>query len=164
LPPLLLFVSLVVLSVRYPAAKDRVLNVHPVVAASAVALIWLGLAKVLDRPAWLYPAAVSFAAHLGMVTLARLRLGNPTTPAPLLLAVSTGAGALVIMTGYAVQGGTPAAIRETGLALPMVALAVVGFYLTQPGMDDCPLDTPRWLRQTLWAAVASVPAAVFVSV
>jgi hypothetical protein len=71
---------------------------------------------------------------------------------------------LIIMTGYAMQKGTQAAVWDAALALPMVALAVVGFYLTQPGMDDCPADTPRWMRQTLWAAVATVPAAVWVSV
>jgi phytol kinase len=160
LPPLLLFVSLVGLSFRYPAAKDRVLNVYPVVAATAVGLVWLGLSKVFDRPDWLYPGTVSFAAHLGMVTLARLRLANPKVPAPLLLVVSTGAGWIIIMTGYAViQNGTPTAIREAALALPMVTLAAVGFYFTQPAMSDCPYDTPRWLRQTAWAALASLLAA-----
>jgi len=160
LAPCLLFVSLVGVTFRYPAPKDRVLNVHPVVAATAVGLIWLGLSKVFDRPDWLYPGAVSFAAHLGMVTLARLRRENPTAPASLLLAVSTGGGWLIIMTGYAaILNGTPAAVREAALALPMVALAVFGFYFTQSGMDDCPSDTPRWLRQTMWAAVASLLAA-----
>jgi phytol kinase len=164
LPPLLLFVSLVVLSFRYPAAKDRELNVYPVVAVVAVGLVWLGLARVLDRPDWLYPAAVSFAAHLGMVAVARLRLANSTAPAWLLLAVGSGAGWLIVVTGYAaVQNGTPAAIREAGWAVPMVALAVVGFYFTQPGMDDCPSDTPRWVRQTVWAAVASVSAALLLA-
>jgi phytol kinase len=161
LPPLLLFVTLVVMSFRYPAAKDRDVNVYPVVAATAVGLIWLALSKVLERPDLLYPGTVSFAAHLGMVTVARLRLANPTAPAALLVAVSTGAGVLIIMTGYAlIQHGVPEAVREAALALPLVALAVVGFYLSQPGMDACPFDTPRWLRQTLWAAVASVLAAI----
>src|SRR5258707_512900 len=96
-----------------------------------------------------------------MVTLARLRLANPTAPASLVLAGGTGAGGLVILAGYAaVQNGTPASVRETALSLPMVALAVVGFYFTQPGMDDCPSDTPRWVRQVLWAAFASVLAAL----
>jgi hypothetical protein len=63
------------------------------------------------------------------------------------------------MTGYAiVLNGTSVALREALLSLPMVALAVIGFSLTQPGMDDCPFDTPRWLRQTLWAGLASLTA------
>jgi phytol kinase len=160
LPPLLLFVWLGVLSFRYPDGKDRALNVHPVVAAVAVGLVWLGLAKVFDRPGWVYPGTVSFAAHLGMVTLARLRMANPTAPMPLLLAVSSGAGWLNIMTGYAmVQDWAPAAIREAALAGVPVAVAVIGFYLVQPGMDDCPVDVPRWVRQTACAAVASVMTA-----
>lgn len=160
LPPCLLLVSLVGVSFRYPVPKDRALNVYPVVAATAIGLVCLGLSKVFDQPDWLYPGTVSFAAHLGMVALARLRLDNPTASAPLLLAVSAGGGWLIIMTAYAaIQNGTPAVIRQAALALPMVALAVVGFYGTQPGMEDCPYDTPRWLRQTAWASVASLLAA-----
>jgi hypothetical protein len=158
-------VSLVALSFRYPAAKDRVLNVYPVVAATAVGLVWLGLARVLDRPEWLYPATVSFAAHLGMVTVARLRLADRAAPTALLLVVSTGAGCVVVMTGYAaILEAPPSAVREALLAVPPVALAVVGFYFTQPGMDDCPFDTPRWVRQTLWAALASALAALVLAI
>jgi phytol kinase len=165
LPPLLLLVSLVALSFRFPAAKDRVLNIHPVVAVTAVGLVWLGLAHVFERPDWLYPATVSFAAHLGMVTVARLRLADRAAPTLLLLVVSTGAGCAVVMTGYAViLEAPPSAVREALLAAPAVALAVIGFYFTQPGMDDCPFDTPRWVRQTLWAALASALAALVLAV
>jgi phytol kinase len=163
-PPLSLFVALAALSFRYPAAKDRRLNVHPVVAATAVGLVWLGLSLALDQPRWLFPGTVSFAAHLGMVTLARLRLANRTAPVSLLLAGSFTAGWLIIMTGYAaLQGWNAEAVRDAALSLPMIALATIGFFSTQPGMDNCPFDTPRWVRQTLWAGAASSLAGLLVS-
>jgi hypothetical protein len=153
------------LSFRYPAAKDKRLNVHPVVAATAVGLTCLGLSLALDQPRWLFPGTVSFAAHLGMVTLARLRLANRTAPASLLLGVSIVAAWLIIMTGYAaIQAWSAEAVREAALSLPMIAFATIGFFTTQPGMDDCPFDTPRWVRQTLCAGAASVLAAILVSI
>jgi hypothetical protein len=36
-----------------------------------------------------------------------------------------------------------------------VALAAGGFYLTQPQVRDCPVDTPRWLRQAAHGALGS---------
>jgi hypothetical protein len=61
LPPLLLFVSLVGLSFLYPEAKDRRLNVHPVVAATAVILIaYWGLLSFVPLPG---AESISFAKN-----------------------------------------------------------------------------------------------------
>jgi hypothetical protein len=100
-----------------------------------------------------------------MVAVARLRLANPMAPAWLPLAVAAGGGWLVVLTGYAVvRGATPAVARHVACGLPPVLVAVAGFCATQPGMSDCPADTPRWLRQVVWAALASAVAALVCAV
>lgn len=157
LPPLVLFTASAVLSLRYPANKDKTINVQAVVGVTAVGLIWLFLAQVQERPEWLYPFTVSFAAQLSMVTLGRLRFAHPKASAALLLGVSVGAGWLLMLALYVrAQHESARAIQDAVVALPVVTLAVVAFYLIQPGMDDCPVDRARWVRQAACAAVASV--------
>lgn len=161
--PLLLFLSSAALSFRYPANKDKMLNVHAVVSVMSGGLAWLFLSRLQNYPEWLYPYAVSFAAHLGIITLTRLRLANPTAAGPVLLVVCVAAGWMPMMALYGfVQDGTPRAVREAAAALIPVALAVAAFAALQPGMDDCPIDTPRWLRQATCAAAASVLAAIVI--
>jgi hypothetical protein len=49
----------------------------------------------------------------------------------------------------------PLQMRCAFCALPGVALAALGFYATQPQVHNCPLDTPRWLRQAANAGLGS---------
>ena len=86
--------------------------------------------------------SVGLAAHTPQISLSSL---SPQKP---------------LLHWESVPHGAPSAIRDVALALPPVALAVVGFSVVQPGMGDCPADTPRWIRQTMCAAVASVLAVV----
>lgn len=156
--PLLLFTASAALSLRYPAAKDKTLNIHAVVGVTSAGLVWLFLSQVRDGRDWCFPSTVAFAAHLGMVALGRLRLAHPHASAWVLLFVCSVGGGLLMLTPY-VAFHEPGAVREAFLALPLVAGAVVAFYLTQPDMHDCPFDAARWVRQGACAAAASVAAA-----
>ncbi len=44
---------------------------------------------------------------------------------------------------------------QAGLAVGLIAAACVAFYFAQPGMEDCPTDAPRGIRQALFAGAAS---------
>jgi hypothetical protein len=67
------------------------------------------------------------------------------------------AGGLLLLVPLELGDGTPAneGLRAS-VALAGVAFAVTAFWWIQPGMDDCPTNTPRWLRQALVAGLASL--------
>ena len=77
--------------------------------------------------------------------------------AGLLLGLSTGIGWLLLFVPYLLaEGLTAARLKAAAAALPATAAAALCFYLTQPRIDDCPSDTPRWLRQGCSAGLGSV--------
>jgi phytol kinase len=158
-PPAILFVGYVFLSCRNPANDDNPHTVHAVACVASAGLVWLFLSRIQQRPEWLYPFTVTFAAHLGMIALAQVRFERPKTPALLALSACAAGGWLLLLAPYVlIEQGTSRAWLEAMLALPAVALAVAVFSWLQPGMDACPLDVPRWLRQGACAGAASVLA------
>jgi phytol kinase len=156
IPPLTLFLSYTLLSPRTPVNSRRVHNIHAVICVSSVGLIWLFLYRILDEPGFLYLFTLSFAAQLAIIGVARLAYDYPQMSAPSLLALCVFQGWLLLFLPYLLLHElAPAVIVRTLLALPAVAVAAVGFYLTQPEVRNCPADTPRWLRQAAHAGLAS---------
>jgi phytol kinase len=162
LPPLVLFLVYPLLSPRAPGNSQRIHNVHAVLCVTSAGLLWLFLAKILDRPELLFPYTLAFAAHLAIIGIARLRFDYPKMATGTLLAVCIGQGWLLLFAPYfvaeVIAGGrySEGQLYAALLALPAVALAAGGFYFTQPGIHDCPTDTPRWLRQAAHAALGSL--------
>jgi phytol kinase len=162
LPPLVLFLTYTLLSPKTEMNTRRIHNVHAVLCVASAGLIWLFLARIFDRPEFLFPYTLAFAAHLAIIGIARLRFDYPNMPTGTLLAVCVGKGWLLLFAPYLLaevftEGGiTAGQLVCVLLALPAVALAAAGFYFTQPEIHDCPTDTPRWLRQALHAALGSV--------
>jgi phytol kinase len=156
-PPLVLYAGYVSLSCRNPVDKDYPHTIHAVSCTALVGLVWLFLSVSQERPDWFYPFAVAFAANLGMVALAQMRYDYVAQPVVVSLGLSAVGAWLAILGPFALMGmGVGAAC----FGLPAVALAVVAFYFLQPDMENCPVDAPRWLRQTSCAAVASGLAAL----
>jgi phytol kinase len=158
LAPLILFLGYTLLSPRTEANSRRVHNVHAVIAVSAAGLVWLFLYRILERSErdFLYLFTLAFAAELAIIGVARLGSDYPKMSAPALLAVCVLEGWVLLFGPYLVlEWHDPMSLTRTLLALPGVALAAVGFYLTQPGVRDCPMDAPRWLRQAATGAVGS---------
>jgi phytol kinase len=159
LPPLLVFASYTLHSPRAPGESQKVHNIHAILSVSSVGLLWLFLSRLQDRPGWYYPFTVSFAAHLAIIGLARRWCASPKRPTTLLLIVCIGEGWLLLMAAYVLlEGGSTQSFVEALVALPATAAAACGFCLLQPGMDDCPVDTARWLRQAACSGAASVLA------
>jgi phytol kinase len=158
-PPAVLFAGYVLLSCRNATNKDTTHNVHGVICVASAGLAWLFLSKIVDRPQWIYPFTVAFAAHLGMIALAQLRFQWPAMAVLAAVAAAVAFGWFALLAPYvAIEKGTAQAFAAAALALPPVALAVAAFALLQPYLTACPLDTPRWLRQGFCAAAASVLA------
>jgi phytol kinase len=161
LPPLILFLSYPFLSPRTEANSRRIHNVHAVVCVTSAGLVWLFLAVIFHRPEFLFLYTLAFAAHLAIIAIARLRFDYPTMPVHTLLAICVAQGWLLLFIPYLLAAWLGEGTITRGqllcalAALPAVALAAVGFYFTQPGIHDCPTDTPRWLRQAAHAALGS---------
>ncbi|MFN4261827.1 MAG: hypothetical protein ACK4RK_21305 [Gemmataceae bacterium] len=132
-------------------------NIHAVLCISSAGLVWLFLANLLKRPDWLSPYNLAFAAHLGIIALVRLKRGYPKTHAvPVLLVGGAAGGSLALITGLPEFGLSMSLLTYLGIAVLGVVLAVCAFASIQPGLHDCPTDTPRWLRQALVAGLASL--------
>jgi phytol kinase len=159
LPPLILFLAYTLLSPRTEANSRRIHNIHAVVGVSAAGLIWLFLYRLTERPEreFLYLFTLAFAAELAIIAVARLGYDYPHLSGPRLLAVCVLQGWGLLFVPYLVlTWSEPLCLRCVLFALPGVAVAAVGFYLSQPCVRDCPTDNPRWFRQALHGAIGSV--------
>ncbi len=160
LAPLILFVTYTLLSPRTETNSRRVHNVHAVVCVSSAGLVWLFLYRILGdegrEGAFLYLFTLSFAAHLAIIGVARLGFDYPALSARSLLGVCAVQGWLLLFLPYLLlEWFSPGCLRCSLCALPAVAVAAAGFYLTQPQIHDCPTDAPRWLRQAANAGIGS---------
>jgi hypothetical protein len=144
--------------------EQRAHNVHAVLCVSSASLIWLFLYKTIPATDLVFPYTLAFAAHLAMTGVSRLKRGYPHLPGMVVLPAAILAGWLMLFVPYLLaEGVSDETVTEIFLALGGVALAAVGFFSTQPGMDDCPTDAPRWIRQAMWAGVASVTGLLLIT-
>ncbi len=160
LAPTVVFLTYTFLSPRTEANSRRIHNIHAVVCVSSAGLFWLFMAKVVGRDDWLFPYTVAYAAHLAIIGIARLKFDYPRLSSAVLLMVCILKGWLLVSIPYvlveaSIDGMTAGIARDSAIALAGTVLAAIGFFLTQPGIDDCPVDTPRWLRQAAWAGLGS---------
>ena len=152
LPPLIVFLSYTLLSSRLESNRRRIHNIHAVVAVASGGMIWLFLFKILQRPDFLLAYFLAYAAQLAIIAYIRLRRFTPRLPGSLVLTVGVLKGWLCLFLPYWFLEGT-----THGLVLGLVGVtaAALVFSWTQPGLDDCPADTLRWVRQALCAWLAS---------
>jgi phytol kinase len=139
--------------------RPTVHNVAAVVCVSSAGLGWLFAAAAGGYgAALLFPFTLSFAAHLGMMALAHFRCGNRRPAGWRTVAQSLMVGAGLVMLPYAAFCARPAAMAAWQLALGLAAVggAVAMFGAWQKGMDDCPTNASRWIRQGALAAIASL--------
>jgi phytol kinase len=160
LPPLTVFLTYAVLAPRETTSRQPTHNVDAVIATAAAGLIWLFLARVLERRDFYYPFVLAFAAQLAIIGLIRIKRFYPNMHSAPLLTISILKGCLLVFVPFVLIDwqagitGRTAMCVVTGFAA--VSLAVFVFFATQPGLDDCPADMPRWLRQATHSGLASV--------
>ena len=95
-----------------------------------------------------------------IIGIARLKFDFPWMSGPAVVSVCTIKSWLLLFVPYVAVQSIPEGVKEKTIlwavaALPAVALAAVAFYWTQPEITNCPVDTPRWLRQAGEAGLAS---------
>jgi phytol kinase len=169
LAPLVLFVTYTLLSPRTEENSRRIHNIHAVVCVASAGMIWLFLAVIMERPEFLLPYTTAYAGHLAIIGIARLKFDKRNIPDSALVGLCVVKGWLLQFAPYFAaeawtESLTDVKMEGAFVALAGAALAACVFYFTQPGLDDCPLDTPRWLRQGcaagLGSAVGVVPLCV----
>jgi phytol kinase len=154
--PLMLFLTYTLLSPRTPLNSRRIHNVHAVLSVSAAGLIWLFLSRTLNRPEFLLPYAIAFAANLAIIGLVRLRHDYPQRSPTAILVVCIAKGWLILFIPFAlIADPSPSPLIGALTASAGVAAAALLFHAIQPGLEDCATDTPRWLRQAGSAALGS---------
>lgn len=161
LAPLTVILTYTFLSPQTEANSRKVHNIHAVVSVASAGLIWLFLAKIMNRDDLLFPYTLAFAAHLAIIGIARLKFDFPQTPDAVVLVVCVTKGWLLLFVPYAVAQWFTTDIgmntlRDLAISLAGVTVAAISFYATQPEIHDCPLDTPRWLRQAACAGLGSL--------
>ena len=159
-PPAALFVSYPLLSPRNPRNTARIHDIRAVVCVASAGLFWLYFGKVLNEPEYFFPFATAFAAHLAIGGTTRLRCDDPSRPLRSILTQSILVGWLIVFLPYCLlQRFSKLAIKECEIALIVIAVATLVFNSMQPGMEDCPTDVPRWLRQGGIVFILSLVAA-----
>jgi hypothetical protein len=154
--PATMFISYTLLSPRNEANSPRIHNIHAVLSVCSAGLVWLFLEKTLDRPELFLPYTLAFSAHLAMAGLARLKFDYPRMPATALLTTCIVKSWLLFFAPYLfIVGVNRVTIIHIFTALLGVAFAAIAFYGTQKGMEDCPTDGSRWIRQASAAALGS---------
>jgi phytol kinase len=160
-PPVMLFVSYPLFSPRNERNTARIHGIQAVACVVSGGALWLYLSKVMNIPEFFYPFALTFAAHLAIGGTTRLRWDYPSRSVRSVLVQSTILGWIIVFVPYCILNGFPPPTPQLcAIALLLVVMAAVIFNTLQPGMDNCPTDGPRWLRQGGIVLAVSVLAAV----
>ncbi len=167
LPPLLLLAvySHYVLKDRLPTAGTH--SVDAILAVSVPALSWITLSLLLKKD-YLFSYSLAYGAHLAITGVAHFFYhagGGRHSPGVYLL---LRAGLPALLPPAAAMATTPASgsTAATWLYAALTGmLCITGaawlFKTLQPKIDDCPVDTARWIRQAGIASVLSIPGLLF---
>jgi len=153
-PPLVVFVAYSILATRAGQNRARQHTVHAVLAVVGPGLLWLLLAKGAGRPELIHCYTLAYAAHMGIISLARLSAITPGGSPAALIALSGLEGwAFVFLPYVLLQGGSAWVLLQASVAVVAVLLAVAGYQRLQRDADEA---GARWRHQALSAMAASL--------
>ena len=165
IPVLLVFITYTMLTPKDAMNSSRYHDVRAVLAVSLPGLLWLFVARSESWPALYFAFTLSFAIQLSLIGLARLNFQKPQLHQIWLWFYCIGLGSAIIFIPWLLLTGlTWATLMYVMAGLVLVSSAVISFYFWQPGMEDCPTDTPRWWRQGgigLFYSACSVPMIIY---
>ena len=162
-PPLILIITYTSVTKRTPTDHLRMFD-FPVVLANIIGgIIWLLLFWHLQEPGIFAAYAAVFASDLSIVALVRHRHVHPGAALAYSVLWSIGKGLLLLIPSIVLfQGLSLAALTNYAGAALAVTVATTLFAMIQPRLTHFPVDTARWLRQsvvtTLTSLLALVPA------
>lgn len=135
----------------------RLHDIHAIISITSVSLLWLFLARTLGRGEFLYPYTLGYAIHMAIMGIARVKRGHPRLPDAAVLSTTVVKSWLLLFLPFVLlEGLTERVLLLVLVGLVGTTLGGIAFVALQPGLEDCPTDAPRWMRQTGIAATASV--------
>lgn len=157
--PLLVFVGYTFLPPRTELDRSRTHNAQVLFSVCSAGLVWLIAGHLLERPDFLFPFTVAFAAHLGIISAVRWRWARSAMADVGVVLASTIAAAIIVLVPYVLLDG---ARRElwvhAAVGLAAITFVVAGFQLARRNVPDPLPPGYRWGREAFWAALASVLA------
>ena len=154
--PAIAFIGFAWMSPPTPRNSVRIHDVPAVLSVWLVAIAWVALAHREGGPALLYPYTIVFAAHLAMFGTSRRAGDFPSRGVAELAVVAILRSWLMMFVPFvAMLGATTVNIGLAVGAIAPIALAVLLFVRTQPGIRDTPITRARWIRQAASAAIGS---------
>lgn len=137
---------------------ERIHNIYAVLSVAATGLLWLFLFGIFDRPEFLYPYTLSFAANLAIIGIAGMSPLNywHTSNLKLLATYILKGWLLMFVPLLLLEGLSPTSIICTLISLVGTALPAIAFYLTQPLLRKRSTDTLGWLSRVGYTAIGSL--------
>lgn len=134
---------------------SRTHDIHDVLRATGVGIAWLFLAAAYDRPDFLLPYTVSFAAHLAIIGVIRLQERFHSTEGRLVPAIAVFKSTLLILLPYYLIVGTdnrPSLVALLIFAPIGIVVGIVGAHLAGIVPGDNRPKYRRWIMQVGVAA------------
>ncbi len=157
LPGLVLFISYPLIS---PKNETNTRRIHDLPAVSSVisgGMLWLAIATAFERPELIYIYCLTFAGHLAIMGLARMKHDFPRATHAGLLTRCVLTGWLVLFVPFVVITGLSRQTPTLAAGALIVVMVAAGlFFRFQPNLDNCPRDQRRWVLQSVSATAASV--------
>jgi phytol kinase len=137
---------------------ERVHNIYAVLSVAAAGLLWLFLFGTLDRPEFLYPYTLAFAANLAIIGIAGLSPLHYGTPPHLSLVIAyiLKGWLLMFLPLLAIEGISPQTLFAATMGLAGTALAAIAYYLTQPWLRRRATDTLNWFCRAIYTMIGSL--------
>lgn len=161
--PLALFIAYNRIWPRNEIDARRGHSVDGVIGTNLPGVVWLLIGAYLRRPELLGAFAVTYAAHLAIIGLMRVKHARPAMGNGRVLALVTVLGWLAVMgpvvgacRAYRWDAAIDRALLVQALLAPSGVLFAAGVFLwTQPAPQALPSDRGRWWRQGLLAFAGS---------
>ncbi|MGB7933049.1 MAG: hypothetical protein WCH04_12630 [Gammaproteobacteria bacterium] len=160
-PPLILIITYTSVTKRTPTDHLRIFDFPVVLANIFGGIIWLLLFWHLQDPRIFAGYAAVFGSDLSIVALVRHRHVHPGASLFYSVLWSIGKGLLLLIPSIVLFQGLSlaAAMSYAGAALA-VTVSTVLFTMIQPRLTQFPVDTARWLRQSVITTSTSLLALV----
>jgi phytol kinase len=159
LVPLLTFVAATMLRQGgNPGQRTDVHTVYALLGISGPGLLWLLLSNSIGAQDLFVPYALSFGANMAMMEVARAHHGRERIPPTSLLLPAVEGWLVVVIPLFLMTGITIEVINTIIVALVCMLGAAFGFSRVQPDLENCPVDSVRWIRQATISTAVSVLA------
>jgi phytol kinase len=147
---------------RNPQAKprhwERVHSVYIVLSVSAAGSLWLLLFTLFDRPEFLYPYTLAFAANLAVVGVAGLspvHYWQVSSLVSILVSILKSCF-LMLMPLVVLQGFSASILTFAGVGIAVTGGVAIAYYLTQPHLRNCTTDIPAWICRAIYTTIGSL--------